>query len=157
MTRKDDPQGRADVPLSPFRLVTLKARGNFKAAQAGRRFSTPAFTMQKSPLPVAPDRDPPLCFGFTATRKLGNAVIRNRIRRRLREAVRRAGPGLPAQPMDLVLIARPAALTIAFSALVEDIARAAAALSAKKPFGQEKHVAADAKLGKPPQLGIEGA
>jgi ribonuclease P protein component len=157
MTRRNDREGRAEAPLPSFALVTLKARQDFKAAQAGRRFSTAAFTMQRSPLPLAEGREPPLRFGFTVTKKLGNAVIRNRIRRRLREAVRRAGPGLGHQPMDLVLIARPAALSIGFATLVEEIARAVAALAAARSPDREKPAATDAKLGKPPQLGIEGA
>jgi ribonuclease P protein component len=157
MSRDEPIEGRAEAPLPSFRLTTLKARRDFKAAQSGRRFSTPAFTMQRSPVAVETDRDPPLRFGFTVTKKLGNAVIRNRVRRRLREAVRKAGPALPDRAMDLVLIARPEALTIPFATLAGDIARAVTSLASDSRQGREKPGATDAKLGKPPQLGIEGA
>lgn len=60
-------------------------------------------------------------FGYTATKALGNAVKRNRARRRLREAVRRvAGEGARAG-FDYVLIAREGALTLDFAAIVEDL------------------------------------
>ncbi len=52
----------------------------------------------------------PLRFGFTVTKKTGNAPERNRIRRRLREAVRRAGEGLEGIGGDFVLIGRREAL-----------------------------------------------
>jgi ribonuclease P protein component len=74
-----------------------------------------------------PARDePPLAprFGFTVTKKLGGAVLRNRIRRRLKEALRRLDP-LPARPAhDYVILARPEALDMAFSALQAELARA---------------------------------
>ena len=56
-------------------------------------------------------------FGFTATKKLGNAVTRNRIRRRLKEAVRLVAPGAARAGCDYVLIAREAAATRPFAAL----------------------------------------
>ncbi len=56
----------------------------------GRRAHGPGFTCQHR----KPEGEMPLRFGFTVTKKTGNAPERNRIRRRLREAVRRAGEGL---------------------------------------------------------------
>ena len=46
-------------------------------------------------------------FGFTVTRKIGNAVVRNRIRRRFKEALRLLAPGIIAPGHDYVVIARP--------------------------------------------------
>lgn len=80
-------------------------------------------------------------FGFTVTKKIGNSVLRNRIRRRLRAAVVEAGPVLPERPLDLVLVAREPAATLPFTTLVADVIRAAKVLlernrpsrGAKKP------------------------
>ena len=62
--------------------------------------------------------------GFTVTKKTGNSVVRNRIRRRLRETVR-LGQTLPLQPdHDYVLIARRDALSMDFRALGHELERA---------------------------------
>lgn len=66
----------------------------------------------------------PLRFGFTVTKKTGNAPERNRIRRRLREAVRQAGPTLPGIGGDFVLIGRREALTVPFGTLVNALSEA---------------------------------
>ena len=67
------------------------------------------------------DPTPTIGVGITVTRKLGNAVARNRIRRRLRAALRQVLPG-PARPgVDYVVIARPPAMRRAFSDLVIDL------------------------------------
>jgi ribonuclease P protein component len=55
--------------------------------------------------------------GFTVSRKVGNAVCRNKVRRRLRDIVR-LGPGLG--PRDYVIIARPAAATAAYRELEQE-------------------------------------
>ncbi len=63
-------------------------------------------------------------LGFTVTKKIGPAVVRNRIRRRLREAARVVFPENAAAGFDYVAIARPAALTAEFSVLLDDMKRA---------------------------------
>lgn len=65
-------------------------------------------------------------FGFTVTKKIGTAVVRNRIRRRLREAVRIAAPAAAVPGTDYVLVARPEAINRPFDRLVRDIAGAIA-------------------------------
>lgn len=60
-------------------------------------------------------------FGFTVSRKVGNAVERNRVRRRLREAVRLRGEGLARSGFDYVLIGRRAALEVPFATIVGDL------------------------------------
>ena len=59
-------------------------------------------------------------FGFTITRKLGGAVVRNRIRRRLREALRILDAGLPQADFDYVVVARKSAAERSFADLGRD-------------------------------------
>ena len=99
----------------------LRKRAEFVGAASGRRYSTPYFTLQARAHGRDDVAEPG--FGFTVTRKTGGAVERNRIRRRLKEAVR-LGP-LAAQPgYDYVLIGRRAALNGPFEAILKDLDRA---------------------------------
>ena len=104
-------------------MESLKHRAAFKAVAGGRRVTRPGFVLQA--LKAGSDTDgkmatrPPR-FGFTVTKKIGNAVVRNRIRRRLREVVRRAQLRADAAT-DYVLVARRAALTLQFERLVTDL------------------------------------
>jgi ribonuclease P protein component len=82
-----------------------------------------------------PPRQEPARFGFTATKKLGNAVVRNRIRRRLKEAVRLVAPDHARPDCDYVLIAREAAATRAFAALEKDLVAALTAVHAPSAAG----------------------
>lgn len=59
-------------------------------------------------------------FGFTITRKIGGAVVRNRIRRRLREALRVLDAGLPRSDFDYVIVARKPAAERSFEDLGQD-------------------------------------
>lgn len=59
--------------------------------------------------------------GFTVTKKVGNAVVRNRVRRRMREALRQANPELFQNGHDYVLVGRKEALSIEFNTLCADI------------------------------------
>ena len=62
--------------------------------------------------------------GYTVTKKLGGAVARNRIKRRLRAAARAVVPDHAAPGHDYVLIARPGAEARAWPALLDDLRRA---------------------------------
>lgn len=63
----------------------------------------------------------PMRVGFTASRKVGNAVKRNRARRRLKAAAEIVVPAYGAPGHDIVLIARPATVTRPFPSLVQDL------------------------------------
>ena len=63
-------------------------------------------------------------FGFTATKGLGGAVVRNRARRRLKEAVRLTGPAHAVEGYDYVLIAREGTVQRQFAELIKDLERA---------------------------------
>ena len=98
----------------------LRQRADFLAVANGARTSTAAFVVQHR----RRDDDGPVRVGFTVTKKNGTATERNRIRRRLRELVRRLPP-LSLQPhCDYVLIGRRAALTSGFSLMLEDLSQA---------------------------------
>lgn len=68
--------------------------------------------------------DHPARVGFTVTKKVGNAVTRNRTRRRLKEAARLLFKERPVAGVDLVLVGREATRTRPFAALLDDLARA---------------------------------
>ena len=113
--------------------VRLKRRAEFQRVARGRRTHATAFTLQSLARPAESPLGEPR-FGLTVTRKVGNAVVRNRIRRRLKEALRLA-PGLEARAdHDYVLVARLEALGRPFETLMKDLARALRA--AHTPSGQ---------------------
>jgi ribonuclease P protein component len=117
----------ADSP-PPTRVTRLRRRAEFVAVAAtGRRFVTPAFVLQ---LGRRPDATPgEIGLGFTASRRIGKAVERNRARRRLREAARLLLPG-PARPgYNYVIVARPAVLTWPFARLSSELRTAFARLA----------------------------
>jgi ribonuclease P protein component len=70
-------------------------------------------------------------MGFTASRKIGGAVARNRAKRRLRAAARSTMPGCALAGVDYVLVARSAVLTCDFSHLEGDLRSAMAELAKK--------------------------
>ena len=85
-----------------------------------------------NPLDVLPCRGAAPRFGFTVTKQSGGAVERNRIRRRLKEALRLLNP-LPARPgHDYVILARPEALGMPFLALQRELIRALGKIEARK-------------------------
>lgn len=99
------------------RLPRLKRRAEFVAAAGGARTGGRAVLMQA----LLRGDAAPARVGFTVTRKVGNAVERNRIRRRLRAAVERCAAA--ARPgCDYVLVARRPAITMSFEALVAELA-----------------------------------
>ncbi len=102
-------------------MTTLRKRRDFLALRGGRRASTPGFLLLGRDNPEAANA---ARVGLTVTKKLGGAVVRNRIRRRLRAAVREIFPQFAAPGADYVLIARPAAYDRNFGALLDDMKRA---------------------------------
>jgi ribonuclease P protein component len=103
----------------------LTRRAEFlRVAARGRKTPTPGLVLQAL---IVPDQDA-LRLGFTVTKKVGNAVIRNRTRRRLREAARLLLRTHPATGADLVLVGRDTTRARPFALLIEDLARSMAKL-----------------------------
>jgi ribonuclease P protein component len=132
-------------PSAGHKPERLRRRRDFiRAAKSGVAQSRRAFKLQRAARAPG-DREPPR-FGFTVTKKIAGAVGRNRIRRRLKEALRLSS-GLAALPgHDYVFVARAAALTTRFPELQSQMADAfakvgAAVDAAKRPNPKNRHSA----------------
>ena len=90
--------------------------------------------------------------GFTATRRIGGAVVRNRAKRRLREAVRLTMPALARPGCDYVLIARGGAATRPWPRLLDDLKSALIRLAADLGAPQSIAVASAIPGGEAPPL-----
>ena len=113
----------------------LRQRADFLAVANGARANSAAFVLQARPR----DDDGPARVGFTVTKKNGTATERNRIRRRLRELVKRL-PVISMRPhSDYVLVGRRPALNRDFATMLEDLRSALARLERqpKKPVSGE--------------------
>jgi len=98
-------------------LGRLKRRAEFvKAAKAGRKAARDSLVLQALARP-----DGQTLLGFTATKKIGNAVARNRAKRRLRAAARIRLGVAPPPGWDLVLIARDTTGSCNFGKLMADL------------------------------------
>jgi ribonuclease P protein component len=108
--------------------ATLKRRSDFLRVRKGARWAMPLFVLearkQDGEESAGASDEPQPRFGFTVTRQVGNAVERNRIRRRLKAAVGNVGADHARGGFDYVLIARRPALTSPFGALVDDLIKA---------------------------------
>jgi ribonuclease P protein component len=109
--------------LASAPLGRLPNRRDFLRVQAGRRCAMPGFVLQVAPLP-ADLSVPSIRVGFTVSRKVGNAVVRNRVRRRLREAARQVIPGQARADLDYVLVGRQGAIARDFAALRQELVEA---------------------------------
>lgn len=101
----------------------LKRRAEFLAvAGRGAKAPMPGLVLQFMPR----DDDAPFRVGFTVTKKVGNAVVRNRTKRRLREAVRLALNPDVERGFDMVVIGRDKTADRPFTDLIEDVRKALA-------------------------------
>ncbi len=104
-------------------LGRLTRRAEFlRAAAKGRKAPMPGLVLQMMPR----NDDDPARLGFTVTKKIGNAVIRNRTRRRLEDAASLVMAARPVAGLDLVLVGRAGTRGRPFTALQEDLLRALA-------------------------------
>ena len=107
-------------PQAPVSLIGLKRRSQFLQVRQGAKAVRPSLIVE------ARRRGPdgPIGFGLTASKKVGNAVVRNRARRRLREAARQILPRLGEPGVDYVLVARAATPHADWAALLDDLGNA---------------------------------
>ncbi|MGC1177492.1 MAG: ribonuclease P protein component [Methyloceanibacter sp.] len=112
-------------PASPVTAIgRLKTRAEFLHVREGTRFAAPSLVLQARDRGAADPAGGVARFGFTATKSLGGAVLRNRARRRLKEAVRLVGPTHAVEGYDYVLIARASTIQRRFTELTRDLERA---------------------------------
>lgn len=114
-----------DATAPSLQIATLRRRTDFLRAARARRAPMPGLTLQ------ARRRDPGeavqdiLRLGITCSKKIGNAVVRNRAKRRLRAVARDVLPEHGHPGWDYVLIGRPGVtVALPFAALRDDLARA---------------------------------
>ncbi len=112
----------------PGRLPRLTRRREFlRVAGRGRKAARPSLVLQALPQPGGAIR-----LGFTATKKIGNAVTRNRAKRRLREVARAVLPVEGREGWDYVLIGRPeVTAALPFDQLLSDLRHALGRVHAK--------------------------
>ena len=110
-------------PQEAQRLTILRKRSDFLAANAGRRAATPGFVLL---VRDREDGDPLKRVGYTVNKKVGNAVVRNRMKRRFRELAREIVPTSGHSGSDHVMIGRSGGIERQFSELRRDLTQALA-------------------------------
>jgi len=124
-------------------MERLKRRTDFRAAATGARAPAGAFTVQaRNRAESGPAR-----VGFTVSKQVGNAVERNRVRRRLREIVRLAPAAALRAGHDYVLVGRPAALKAPFGEMMREFGAALHRIHEGKPGGRGETSAATTGTG----------
>jgi ribonuclease P protein component len=119
----------ADRDISANAPARLRRRQDFvRASKTGARFSARLFTLQMAGRIAAEEALDDPRFGFTVTKKVAGAVGRNRIRRRLKEALRVSGDLGARAGRDYVFVARREALHASFADIVTQMAEGFARL-----------------------------
>jgi ribonuclease P protein component len=117
-------------------LARLKSRADFLRVAAGRRRAVrPAFILQAAPRRSDEIGGESVRVGFTASRKVGNAVVRNRAKRRLRAIAAEVLPRMGRAGTDYVLVARATPIERGYAELVGDLEAALRQLARQKGDG----------------------
>jgi len=115
-------------------MLTLKKRTDFLRARSGKKWRTGTLTLQAYSHNHIRKKSPPSDgiedrvenrnlprFGFTVTKRVGSSVVRNRVKRRIKEAVRLRGINYCRAGFDYVVIARRHALICPFKEIQKDL------------------------------------
>ena len=126
-------QSAVEPPAVSVRLEVLAKRADFLRAAQARRQGTGGFLLQARQRRADEPADPALIrVGFTCSKKVGNSVIRNRAKRRLRELARAVLPRGGRPGWDYVLVGRPdATVSRDFAQMLADLERALAQVHGK--------------------------
>ena len=149
----EDASVQTDAVQSPVQIEVLARRPDFLRAAQARRQGAPGFLLQarqrRGDEPVSPQT---IRIGYTCSKKLGNAVARNRAKRRLREIARAVLP-LAGQPgWDYVLVGRPGATADRlFADLLADLTRALSQIHAAPAPRGNRTPAPGGPLREPPK------
>ena len=108
----------------------LQRRADFLAANNGKRAPMPAFVLLVRP---RGDDDPVMRLGITVTKKIGNAVVRNRMKRRFRALARELLPAAGLTGADHVLIGRAGGIEQDFADLRRQLRKALGKVSPSAP------------------------
>jgi ribonuclease P protein component len=111
--------------MSPYTVISKRA--DFLSANRGKRFATPGFVLLVHP---RHDGDPAIRLGITITKKVGNAVVRNRMRRRFRALMREMLDQNGRPGADHILIGRGSGIEMDFGQLRADLQRALSRIAA---------------------------
>lgn len=122
------PVGGADTRLriGEADIQTMTQRRDFLAANAGQRAPMPGFVLL---VRDRADGDPTMRVGFTVTKKIGNAVVRNRMKRRFRALARELFPASGIRGADHVLIGRDGGIERDHALLKNELAKALAKIA----------------------------
>ena len=118
-----DSFGLTPASLIPASLTTLTRRADFLAANSGKRAPMPGFVLLVRP---RGDDSADMRLGLTVTKKIGNAVVRNRMKRRFRALARGLLPIEGVAGADHVLIGRAGGIERDFGDLRRELSKALA-------------------------------
>jgi ribonuclease P protein component len=127
-TRPQEPVGLSHSEDGAAKIAPIRKRADFLAANKARRQPMPGFVLL---LRERHDGDPAMRLGITVTKKIGNAVVRNRMKRRYRALARELLPTQGIAGADHVLIGREGGIERDFALLQQELEKALRKVRAK--------------------------